>query len=170
MNNMKFYISGKIGKEIPSPETLAKFKEAEDMLKAKGFDTFNPTTSGLGDLAELLTRFRLSLHQEITDEDIQKRRMRNWYECILALDIEELTFCDAIYMMSDYMESPDSRVELAFALATGKQIFFASREHAVLYLEDVWRAGNKVMKMRTPRYKYVDLNLQKTWIPISAIE
>lgn len=165
---MRVYISGKIGKNNPSPETLAKFKKAEDMLRSKGHEVFNPATSGLGELAELLTRSRLSLHQEITDKDIQKRRMRSWYECILALDIEELTFCDAIYMMDDHIESPGARAEFAFALATGKQIFFASREHAVLYLEDVWRAGNKVMKMRTPRYKYVDLNLQKIWIPFSV--
>ena len=55
-NNMKFYISGKIGKEDPSPETLAKFKKAEDMLRSRGHDVFNPTTSGLGRHAESLAQ------------------------------------------------------------------------------------------------------------------
>ena len=45
---MKFYVCGKIGKKNPSPEILAKFKKAEDMLKSKGHEVFNPTTSGLG--------------------------------------------------------------------------------------------------------------------------
>lgn len=44
---MKFYVCGKIGKDNPSPGTLAKFKKAEDMLKSKGYEVFNPTTSGL---------------------------------------------------------------------------------------------------------------------------
>ena len=44
---MKFYVCGKIGKNNPSPETLAKFKKAEDMLRSRGHEVFNPTTSGL---------------------------------------------------------------------------------------------------------------------------
>ena len=40
---MRFYICGKIGEEKPSTETLAKFKEAEDMLKGRGHEVFNPT-------------------------------------------------------------------------------------------------------------------------------
>ena len=53
---MKFYISGKIGENAPSKETLAKFKEAEEFLKEKGHEVFNPTTSGLGLHAESLAR------------------------------------------------------------------------------------------------------------------
>jgi len=51
---MKFYVCGKIGKDNPSPETLAKFKKAEDMLRSRGHEVFNPTTSGLGRHAESL--------------------------------------------------------------------------------------------------------------------
>ena len=51
-NNMKFYVCGKIGKNNPSPETLAKFKKAEDMLRSRGHEVFNPTTSGLGPCRE----------------------------------------------------------------------------------------------------------------------
>ena len=65
---MKFYISGKIGKKNPSLETLAKFKKAEDMLKGRGHEVFNPTTSGLGAHAESLAKaadYDTSFYQEI---------------------------------------------------------------------------------------------------------
>ena len=93
---MKVYISRKIGEEVLSDATRQKFAQAEETLRSKGHEVFNPTNSGLGELATALAKARLSLHQEIEGEDIQKRRERSWYECILTLDIEELTFCEAI--------------------------------------------------------------------------
>ena len=36
---MKIYISGKIGEEVPSPETLAKFKAAEAAAEAAEKDS-----------------------------------------------------------------------------------------------------------------------------------
>ena len=51
---MRVYISGKIGEYTPSAEVLDKFARAEKMLKAKGYATFNPTTSGFGKMADLL--------------------------------------------------------------------------------------------------------------------
>ena len=48
----KVYISGKIGEEVLSDATREKFARAEDMLRSKGYDVFNPTTSGLGKAAE----------------------------------------------------------------------------------------------------------------------
>ena len=49
---MKFYIAGKIGEEKVSPGTLAKFKKAETVLREHGYEAFNPTTSGLGKIAD----------------------------------------------------------------------------------------------------------------------
>lgn len=103
MKKIKFYISGKIGEEVPSPETLAKFKAAEDMLKGKGFDVFNPTTSGLGAHAESLAR----------------KNGTNFYEEILLLDLQELKKCDAIYMLSDWVQSPGALIETNYAIAIG---------------------------------------------------
>ena len=81
---MKVYISGKIGKDHPSPETLAKFKEAEDMLKGKGHEVFNPTTSGLGRHAESLAQaadYETSFYQEILLLTLCSCRsaMPSWY-------------------------------------------------------------------------------------------
>ncbi len=39
---MKVYISGRIGEEVISDETRQRFAKAEEMLKAKGYETFNP--------------------------------------------------------------------------------------------------------------------------------
>ena len=39
---MKVYISGKIGEEVISEATRQKFAKAEEMLKAKGYEVFNP--------------------------------------------------------------------------------------------------------------------------------
>ena len=39
---MKVYISGRIGEEVISEETRQRFAKAEEMLKAKGYETFNP--------------------------------------------------------------------------------------------------------------------------------
>ena len=48
----KVYISGKIGEEVLTEATREKFAKAEKMLRSKGYDVFNPTTSGLGRCAE----------------------------------------------------------------------------------------------------------------------
>ena len=91
-NNMKFYISGKIGKEDPSPETLAKFKKAEDMLRSRGHDVFNPTTSGLGRHAESLA--------QAADYDT------SFYQEIMLLDLVQLAQCDAVLVLEDWHNSP----------------------------------------------------------------
>lgn len=122
---MKIYISGKIGEEIPSPETLAKFKAAEDMLKGKGFDVFNPTTSGLGAHAESLA----------------KKNGTTFYEEILLLDLQELKKCDAIYMLSDWVQSPGALIETNYAIAIGIKRYWQDDIHAMIYSDysDDWR-------------------------------
>lgn len=39
---MRIYISGKIGELEPIPSTIEKFAKAEEKLRARGFDVFNP--------------------------------------------------------------------------------------------------------------------------------
>lgn len=127
--HMKVYISGKIGEETPSPETLAKFKAAEELLAARGYDVFNPTTSGLGAHAESLA----------------KANGTTFYEEILLLDLEQLKHCQAIYMLDDWEESDGANVEMDYAMATHKRMFWQDYEDAQLFLnddneklEDVW--------------------------------
>lgn len=104
---MRIYISGKIGEETPSPETLAKFRRVEDMLRSMGYDVFNPTTSGLGAHAESLA----------------KKNGTTFYEEILLLDQQELKKCDGVYMLNDWRLSPGARSELALARALRRPVY-----------------------------------------------
>lgn len=106
---MKFYISGKIGENAPSKETLAKFKKAEEFLKEKGHEVFNPTTSGLGLHAESLARaadYETSFYQEI-----------------LLLDLVKLSQCDAVMVLDDWHNSSGAKVELMLAQALRMPIY-----------------------------------------------
>lgn len=124
---MRIYISGKIGEEVISEATRQKFAKAEQTLKAKSFETFNPTTSGLGKYAELrakIANYKTSFYQEI-----------------LLCDLAQLAKCDAIYMLADWTKSPGANVELDFAVATGKQRFWEIEEDAKVFCDD---AGNYI--------------------------
>lgn len=107
---MKIYISGKIGKKNPSLETLAKFKKAEDMLKGRGHEVFNPTTSGLGAHAESLAK--------AADYDT------SFYQEIVLLDLIQLSRCDAVLVLGDWHNSPGSKPELMLAMALQKPIYY----------------------------------------------
>lgn len=107
---MRIYISGKIGEEKPSPETLEKFKMAELAMKEMGYEVFNPTTSGLGKKAEELAK-RLSE---------ESGRKVEWYDAILLLDLEELAKCDAICILDDWKDSDGASTEALYAYATKK--------------------------------------------------
>ena len=96
---MRVYISGKIGEEVLSEATREKFAKAEAYLKGWDFEVFNPTTSGLGKVAEERAR------QNGTD----------FYTEIMKLDLEQLEKCDAIYMLNDWTDSPGAQKELEFA-------------------------------------------------------
>ena len=117
---MKVYISGKIGEEVLSETTRQKFAKAEVMLRAKGFDVFNPTTSGLGQHAE----------------SIAKIEGTTFYEEIMMLDLHQLKYCDAIYMLQDWSKSNGANVELDFAVATGKQLFWEQEEDAKVFCDN----------------------------------
>ncbi len=118
---MKVYISGKIGKDHPSLETLAKFKEAEDMLKSKGYEVFNPTTSGLGRHAE-------SLAQAADYET-------SFYQEILLLDLVQLSQCDAVLVLPDWHRSPGAKVEMMLAMALEMPIFYEAPNGRLLPLK-----------------------------------
>jgi len=120
---MKVYIAGKIGEERPSPETLAKFKAAEEMLQKKGYEVFNPTTSGLGKIAD----------EKVLEAERQGKKT-SWYQEIMKLDIDALSFCDGIYLLNDYKRSDGARIEYDFALANKKKFLFQELFHAVDFL------------------------------------
>lgn len=125
---MRVYISGKIGELEPSPSTIEKFAKAEEKLRARGFDVFNPISSNSYALAKYCL------------EEIEKPRLTEGeclpdiYTIILKLDIMNLCRCHAIYLLADYPYSPGARAEHAFARATKKNFFFQDAFHARTYL------------------------------------
>lgn len=124
---MRVYISGKIGEKQLSETTRQKFARAEIMLRSKGFDVFNPTTSGLGAHAESLAKaanYKTSFYQEI-----------------LLCDLAQLAQCEAIYMLADWSQSNGANVELDFATATGKHRYWELEEDAMVFCDD---AGNYI--------------------------
>ena len=109
---MKVYISGKIGEDVLSEATRQKFAKAEAYLKEWGFDTFNPTTSGLGKQAE----------------ERAKANGTDFYTEIMELDIAELKKCDAIYMLTDWRDSAGAQREYKEAQRNGIQVFYETKD------------------------------------------
>jgi nucleoside 2-deoxyribosyltransferase len=113
---MRVYISGKIGEDGLTDATLEKFSKAEAMLKARGFETFNPTNGR---------------HQQIVNAAYGRLVANDWntrmshYEFMLMKDLRQLVVCDAIYMLPDFLDSKGAKAEYAFAIATGKQVYYA---------------------------------------------
>lgn len=104
----KVYIAGKIGKGFPSEATFIKFEKAERLLQSKGYETFNPTNSGLGATADALAKLNGT----------------DFYREIMLLDLQELAKCDAICMLPDWRKSPGAKVEFCFALAIDLDIMY----------------------------------------------
>ena len=109
---MKVYISGKIGEAGVTDEVRLKFGAAEQILRNRGFKTFNPA----GELFQDHVKMKLTLLGKSKNGIID-------YDYILLLCFTELSFCDAIYLLDDYATSPGAQAELAFAQATGKIIY-----------------------------------------------
>ncbi len=103
---MKVYISGAIS-GIRLEPAKHKFKLAEISLKEQGYEVVNP--------------------MEINDDDTL------WTECLIK-DIQELMYCDAIYMLSDWINSRGARIEFCIAKEMGKKIMFEDQEKDLVYL------------------------------------
>ena len=91
------YIAGKIGgleKEVYE----YKFALAQALLESSGWRVVNP----------------IFLNH---DHD------KSWASYMLT-DLQALAKCDAIYMLSDWVDSPGARIEHAFAVRAGKEIIY----------------------------------------------
>lgn len=135
ITSMKVYISGKIGEEVISEATRQKFARAEEMLKAKGYDVFNPCDE----------RWQNTLKREYENDQYVKSpwltsKFPDFYAYALLRDLMVLSTKDAIYVLADWTESDGANVELDFARATGKQLFWENKEDALVFNnnEDVY--------------------------------
>lgn len=172
---MKVYISGKIGEESPRPETLAKFQAAEEMLKRKGFEVFVPTKSGLGRSAELMSHVHIRLRERVKGycdliAELDYSKTRDWYSCIMLLDLGELSWCDAIYMLPDWKQSPGAMVEYYYAIATKKKLFFSEEKDAIMHLWSEWSLENQESLSLSISTKlaeeYANKHVNEIWIPM----
>ena len=124
---MKVYISGRIGEEVISDETRQRFAKAEEMLKAKGYETFNP--------ADEQVRYWLDEMYESAKEMDETLDRYTYY---LMKVMIKLAKCETIYMQENWRRSPGATAEYHFAVATKKTILFQSLGQAKSYLYEMY--------------------------------
>lgn len=166
----RVYISGKIGEEVISKATRRKFAEAEEMLKARGYEVFNPTDE----------RWQKVLKEGYDREFFDRERTIpansvDFYAYVLLRDMMALATKDAIYLLPDWKKSPGATCEHAFAVATGKALLFADRFSACEYLVDRMykevRAGNPPgeyleLSRNDAEIAYFKKHLSEVYIPM----
>lgn len=113
----KIYISGKMGEKSLSEATRDKFAQAEERLKAEGWDPINPATD---DYQDFMQGVLAEAFEDWEDADIEGE----WdeYAEMLMHDLRIISLCDAIYMLADWRLSPGATAEHAYAKALGKEI------------------------------------------------
>ena len=166
---MRVYISGQIGELEPSPSTIEKFAKAEEKLRARGFDVFNPISRDASKCAKKILEEIEKAHFE------EGTCLPDIYSIILTLDILQLSHCHAIYLLADFRLSPGARAEQAFAIATNKKRFFQNAFHARTYLEheydDLVAIGKPPLQREDGendsdlRDRYVRMHLDEILIP-----
>ena len=134
----RVYISGKIGEEVISEATRQKFAKAAAMLKAKGYEVFNPCSAAW---QHCLKRGYES--QSFEKSGIPANAIPFYDYCILR-DLMCLSLKDAVYFLEDWDKSPGAGSEHSFAMATGKKMLWQRLEDAQVFrndnetAEDVW--------------------------------
>lgn len=110
---MNVYISGKIGSDTITEPIRRKFAKAQAFLESLGCKVTNPVSS---EEQAIFREFDETLDKVYTGKDS--------YAHHLFYDISSLMYCDAIFMLSDYKDSPGARAELAFAQAIGMEVVY----------------------------------------------
>ena len=160
---MRVYISGKIGEEVTSDATRRKFARAEEMLRAKRYEVFNPCGEKWQQVVQAGARIEARVY------NVEP------YEYILLRDIEKMTRCDAVYFLEDWQQSPGAKAEYYFAKAARKRMFFQGRFEACEYLvkrmyAEAIAAGKPIDARGLERYKletdYFTNHLHEVWLPI----
>ena len=114
---MKVYISGKIGEKVISEATRQKFAKAEEVLKAMGYDVFNPCREEWD--RALRDGYR---YEKFPDTKFPANTIP-FYSYALLRDQMVLSTCEAICLLPDWKDSPGAKAELAFAHAIGLKVY-----------------------------------------------
>jgi len=128
---MRVYISGKIGEEVISDTTRQKFARAEEMLKAKGFEVFNPTSE----------KWQESLRKWYEkDRRLEERWIEgtfpDFYGYCLLRDLMVLATKDAVYFLDDWDKSDGANTEHSYAMAAKKKLLWQRLEDAQVFHDD----------------------------------
>lgn len=110
--HVRIYISGKVT-GLPVTDARRKFADVRDFLESIGFEVVNPMEDGLPDDAA--------------------------WEQHMVKDIEMLFTCDAIYLMSDWVESKGASIEHDIAKRMGLMVFFESEVRVFARIADAIR-------------------------------
>ena len=112
------YISGKMGEKVLSEATVKKFEAAQNKLVAEGWAVINPASPV----------FQRDAQKEVKIEEKKWKHLDlgefDWYAWLLLWDMHSLALCDAIYLLSDWQDSPGATAEYYYAKACGKVIVF----------------------------------------------
>ena len=168
---MRVYISGKIGEEVISDATRQKFAKAEEMLRAKGYEVFNP--------CGFEWQGALHMNWKVAETTVGVGGVIDRYGYYLLKDIQKLAVCDAVYFLEDWRKSPGATSEYFFAKATGKRMFFQDRHEACEYLVRRMYKEKKdgilpAIYLKIPRadaeIEYGRKHLDEAWLPIEGKE
>lgn len=95
---MKVYISGKIG-DLPDEIYCSNFKVVADDWRRAGHEVVNPC-------------------------ELPHKHDRTWQAYMLK-NLAELSKCDGIVMLSNWMDSPGAKIEHAWAWRMGLMVFYS---------------------------------------------
>lgn len=126
---MKVYISGKIGEEVISDATRQKFARAEQLLRSKGHEVFNPADE----------RWQRTLRRDYDhDQYIQSPwltgKFPDFYSYCLLRDMMVISTLDAVYFLDDFTDSGGAMTEYSYAEAANKKTFFQDAEDAMCFV------------------------------------
>ena len=171
MNRMRVYISGKIGEEVISEATRQKFAKAEEMLKAKGYEVFNPVDE----------RWQRLLKREYEGDSYVKSpwltgTFPDFYTYCLLRDQMVLSTKDAVYFLNDFRRSPGANSEYYFAKAAGKKMMFQQHINAEVRLQEIYEdllAKGMLPVQREDGEddndllrKFIKRNISDVWLPL----
>lgn len=126
---MRVFIIGKIDVAVISEADRQKFARAEEMLKAKGYEVFNPINEKW---QRLLTD---GYERQYFDREMAiPAKAASFYAYCLLRNLMAMAIRDAVYILDDYDRSDGSQTEHSFAVATCKRLYYQDRKDACEYL------------------------------------